>query len=359
MNIERHHRRLGLASRVLATALAISATPALAQSSRIDLSYEVFLEAEDRGEQPLLGTPIYADESQANPDNAGYLARAITFAPYPISGYGTPGVGALVANWGNTFGVQANTPWRSSPAERLDVSFTQASVVVRESFRKQSDSDRMFFTYSFGELDLYRDPEVPRPLSETSDASLLWWVGVYRNADLNTPPVWADSNGALVEVDAGGFYRLRSFSRPDLNYGLPSGRGFANPNPLWQWDCPNCDTRARGRLEATLVAPYRGEVDLSAIPFDPLLPLDQQTEFTVVHVLFGSAEDAGVFSFAAASAQDPLSLTGGGAVEVLGLVQTNNPIAFSLGASPVPESESALMLAVGLLSLWLRRPRRR
>lgn len=340
---------------LLAIGLGAAAVQAPAQTQLTDLNYELIIEAQDRDELNRLGTPIVADSGQADPNDHGALTRFLTFASYPYSGFGTPGVGAMVRNWGNTFAVQANTPWRTSPAAAGDVSYTYADVLVRESFRKESADARMFFTYTLGELDLFRDPEFSNGSPEYMQASLGWWVGVFRNDDFDTP-VWADSQAAVAYTTENNTWALDAGRWQFDDPRLASPFDFPNGNPDWRWSCSGCDRRAVGLLSGTLQAPFRGEVDLSAIPFDPLLPLNQQVEFTVVHLLIADADDTGAFSFAAASAQDPLSQSGTVAIEVQGLFETNNPVALPL--SPVPEAPTALMLALGVFTLaWRQRAR--
>jgi hypothetical protein len=243
---------------------------------------------------------------------------------------------ATVWDYGNSFSAVAETPLHTAAPSGTDIVQTTASVVVAESFVRTSFDDRAGFTYSGALLGLFRDPEFG---SGIGSAVVSWNAQVIRHAD-PAVPVWADGGTAILVAE-------------DRQYRLYTGRvgGFGgHENPVWRWACAACGGPDRSLATAELLAPYRGTIDLSGVPF--VAGGVEQDEFTIMLGLTASAFHNGRYAGASAFGQDPLGVSGGLGIEVFGLSETGAPI----GLAPIPEPGSAtlMLLGVGAL-LWRRR----
>lgn len=269
----------------------------------------------------------------------GELFGGIDLGPYALPPT-QANLSGVVLNNGQTFWADSMTPRHTTtPLAPETLVGGLSTVDVFQSFRRTSADSSYSFTYSAAFLELYKDVEVSMPCDGCIRAEVRWAAEVYLNS--GGPALWTEGQSASI-YDDNGTLRLEVFGNSSLPTAL---------NPLWDWDCARCGLSSRGLGTATLQGPFRGEADLSSIPFDPSLPLEQQPEFTIHYTLFTYAIDDGIFSGARAFARDPLGGDGDVGLAVSGLTATNNPLL------PVPEPATwALWLAgsAGLLA-WRRR----
>lgn len=250
-----------------------------------------------------------------------------------------------VYNNGATFWLSGFTPSYSGAGPRdpgTPVGAT-GTLDIYQSYRRDSAASTMSFVYSAARLDLYRDVEVGTTCDNCILAQVGWSAEVYLN-DASFTPLWSQSQNARLVDDNG----VLTFSQPD-----PTNSGTGLVNPPWEWRCARCGGTSLGTGSAILQAPYRGLVDLSAIPFDPNLPAGSQPEFTVHYTMTLQIYDQGRWGNASAFTRDPLDPENTGVgFEVSGLTPTDNP------AGVVPEPGTWALMLAGVASLGWRLRRR-
>jgi hypothetical protein len=244
----------------------------------------------------------------------------------------------LIYNDGTPFRSSGGTPlYTTLPRQPGSPVGGTVQIDIYQSFRKNSADASLSFTYSVGQLQLYRDVEIGQRCDDCRLAEVGWAAEVRLNAF--EPPVWSQAQVATLYEFGGALIFNRSETR------TVSGQD----NPLWQWDCEKCDTPLRGIGEALLQGPYRGEIDLSAIPFDPNVPEASRPEYTVHYTQTLTVYDLGTWSEAQAFVQDPLGGNDSGvSFEISGMVPTNNPVGV------VPEPGTWLLMLAGLVALCAR-----
>ena len=251
------------------------------------------------------------------------------------SALGSASLAGLVFNDGIPFWSSGETPlYTTLPRQPGSPVGGIVQIDIYQSYRKNSADASLSFTYSAGQLELYRDVEVGSPCDDCRVAKVGWAAEVRLNA--TDPPLWSQSQDASL-YEFNGLLQLNTGERRTVP---------GQDNPRWQWDCAECDSPLRGLGQALLQQPYRGQVDLSTIAFDPNAPPASQPEFTVHYTQTLQVYDLGTWSEARAFVRDPLGGNDSGiSFEISGMVPTNNPVGV------VPEPSSWVLMLVGLVAL--------
>lgn len=269
----------------------------------------------------------------------GNLAGGVTLGSYAKPPKQAD-LSAYVVNGGLPFWVDASSPRHTStPLPAGTVIGGDVSVDVVQSYRKSSADASISFTYTGAFLELFRDVEFGQPCDGCIRADLSFVAQVFLNSDrslVSTQTQYAslyDNNGTLA-LEIGGNDAV---------------------NTPWQWTCDDCGSRLFYDGQATLDAPYTGQIDLSGIAFDTSLPPSEQPEFTVQYTLTAIAFDEGRFSGAWAFGRDPLSSDDGGvAFSIDGVLPTDRPI---LPAVPEPATWALMLAGFGIVAGVARRRR--
>ena len=258
-----------------------------------------------------------------------------------------PVVGSLygiVRNDGVPFWAEATTPlYKTLPHAPGSPIGGRSEINIWQTYQKSAPDAKLNFTYSGAKLELYRDVEVGSNCDGCTEAGVRWTAEVFQQSDPRNAQ-WSESQSAALFID-------NAVLRLDV---VPDNHTASPVNPLWQWDCVTCGNAPNGRNPATLDAPYRGQIDLSGVPYDFNLPASQQPEILVHYKLEAYAWDLNAWGGAFAHARDPLDGDDGGiSFDMSGLVPTNHAI------PAVPEPGTWATMLVGLIGLGIGLRRRR
>jgi hypothetical protein len=332
----------GLIWRQAAGALALCAACAAQAAGEIgNPVYTIDMISLDASLAPT--TPVIFVDSRAHAFENGDLVAGLIW-PAPGPSLNTGSVGGAVFNQGNTYWIMGDTPTYTGalPQPASNIVGGRASIDIWQSYRKTREDVDLHFTYSAASLQLYRDVEVGQTCNNCILGQVGWSAEVYLN-DLVGAPLWSQTQTATL-VDDNGTLKLTV---------LDDHTGFGLVNPEWQWDCARCGGTALGLGTALLQTPYRGDIDLAGIGYNPALPTTQQPEFTVHYTMNWLAYDQGSWGKAKVFTRDPLGSDHTGvSFELDGLVPTDNP------AGVVPEPGTWALMLSGLAGLGWRARRR-
>jgi len=253
------------------------------------------------------------------------LGRTIQGGPARLEMFAT--------NNGNTFWAEAISAHQGGPGR--DVVGGQVSLIVGQTYIKESADATLSYTFNAGSLDLGYFGAARRG---TLRAAVSFSIDVLRFGPMTIPELlWNDNQYAELAWDFGDAGR----NDDDLfvsAYGRGPDADASYPNWAWR-GCLRCDgAPGYGQAGMFLDAQYTQTIDLSAVQVGE--------EFAINFHLNASANDAVQGeTWAYAFARDPLSGSGGPSFSTEGLLPTNRG---HLALAPVPEPAIWMAMLAGL-----------